>query len=187
MKKLLFLLLVFCSGMLIFAVDFQVKEFDDLGFSMKVPADWKRVSLDSDGFQFNSQSAITFYYSKYPFDSTGTAYEDYSTFTDDYRESILESTKEYYYDYFYDLYYDIEFTESKYIQINSRTFLHVVFNGIYVDEYGDYYDDDMFEQSIYIVLIDGILNNFTFDSDMDYFYDSDETMISEMIKSIDFE
>ncbi|HAV91852.1 TPA: hypothetical protein DCW38_01550 [candidate division WOR-3 bacterium] len=185
MKKVLLLLTLLCLCISLFAVDYEKKTFSDLGFSMKIPSDWEQKKMDSSSFQYDYKGDISFYYSNYPFDSTGSTYKDYSMFTDDYRKSVLKNTEEYYYDYWYDLFYDIEITTSEYTTIKGRTFLYMVYNGIYYD-YDDCDYEDVFESVVYIVLKDGILHNFTFDCNYDYFSGDEQAMLKEIANSIDF-
>lgn len=186
MKKFLFLLIIAAAVTSLAGAGLEKKDTSKYGFSISIPSDWKGSNFEADKFQYSGGSA-TMYYSNYPFDSAGGTYSDYSVFTDEYRKSILDETQTYYSDYYFDMDYDVQFSKAEYRTINGKMFICLVYDGVYWDyEYEDYDYSDCFEIVEYIVLKDGQLHNFSFDSGYDYFTDSEKAEFEEIVKSIDF-
>ncbi|MGE3063891.1 MAG: hypothetical protein AB7T10_09720 [bacterium] len=190
MKKKLSVLLLTVLIVCIFSQEAEEQKtmsFDKFGFKMKAPAGLK-VKLQTDStLSFETFEGFDLYIKYSPFDTTGEKYKDFSSFTETYREKFKETVKDdIYWDYYY-MSYDLIFSVDKYKEINGKSFLYIVYDGVYYDEmYEDYDYDDCFEVEEYYVVSKGMLCLFIFNSGSDFFSDKQKEIINQMMSSIVF-
>lgn len=165
------------------------KNFDDMDISMNIPDNWSiPTENDSTIFMMPESGKYDFRINR-SYSTDYADYENYSEFSAEVLESIIENSENIIYDNYPE--YDLLFYKSEFVDLGGKTAMYINYIANMKDEYTFDYDymyyPTYFMEDIYVILDNGYFYDISAYIEDEEFTDEDIELFEKVVRSIDID